>query len=91
MDHWRVRQLNWRRPADTADLDHVAEAELTVGPDGEFVQHELVKPSGDKPWDDSVLQALADSKSVNRKPPPGFPAKFLVRFDAIPAPEPLLQ
>ncbi|MGD0537443.1 MAG: energy transducer TonB [Verrucomicrobiota bacterium] len=84
-------QLNWHRPPDTADLDHVAEAELTVGPNGEFVQHELVKQSGDKSWDDSVLQALAETKSVNRKPPPGFPPKFLVRFDAIPAPEPLLQ
>ena len=52
---------------------------------------ELVKQSGDKSWDDSVLQALAETKSVNRKPPPGFPPKFLVRFDAIPAPEPLLQ
>jgi hypothetical protein len=68
----------------------VAETKLTLGPNGEFVRHELVKKSGDKPWNDSVLQALADSQSVNRKPPPGFPPKFIVRFDAIPAPKPLL-
>ena len=84
-------QLNWQRPENAADLDLVAEVELSLGPNGELAGQELVKKSGDKHWDESVLQALTGTKSVNRKPPPGFPAKFIVRFDVIPAPEPLLQ
>jgi hypothetical protein len=37
--------------------------------------------SGDAAWDDSVKKLLAETATVGRPPPIGFPEKVLVRFD----------
>ena len=37
--------------------------------------------SGDKRWDDSVKEVVAQTRVISRPPPKGFPPKFLVRFD----------
>jgi len=51
----------------------------------------MKKGSGDKSWDDSVRKALASVKVINRAPPKGFPEKVMVRFDVLPATEPLVS
>jgi hypothetical protein len=84
-------RANWNRPSDAADDTYVAEAQVYVDNAGRILRYEWVKGSGDKHWDDSVRKALAQTKAINRSPPKGFPDKFLVRFDVVPANEPLLQ
>jgi hypothetical protein len=48
---------------------------------GKVIESNWLKGSGNKSWDDSVKLALAQTKSISRPPPKGFPEKFLVRFD----------
>lgn len=71
----------WNRPEDIADDSYVAEVELAVDSKGRVTKSNWLNGSGDKRWDDSVKAVLAQTKSINRPPPTGFPAKFLVRFD----------
>ena len=84
-------RANWSRPAEAADDNYVAEAQVYVDSSGRILRYEWVKGSGDKRWDDSVRKALTLTKTINRAPPKGFPDRFLVRFDVVPASEPLLQ
>jgi hypothetical protein len=71
----------WTRPNDIRDAAYLAEIELSVDKTGRIADWQWRRGSGDKRWDDSVKQALAQTKSISRPPPKGFPAKFLVRFD----------
>src|SRR5205085_887776 len=81
----------WDRPADAADRDYVAEVEVTVDRSGQISNPVWKKKSGDKRWDDSVGQALAATRGVNRPPPANFPAQVLVRFDVQELTETLVQ
>jgi periplasmic protein TonB len=72
---------HWNRPEDIPDDDYVAEVELAVDVKGKIAGSTWLTGSGDKRWDDSVKAVLAETKTVSRPPPKGFPPKFLVRFD----------
>jgi TonB family protein len=71
----------WNRPENIADDKYAAEVEVVVAKDGTVDETRWLKGSGDKRWDDSVKAALAQTKSISRPPPKGFPSKFTVRFD----------
>lgn len=76
----------WNRPETVSDLNFVAEVEVMVNANGQIQRHELKQSSGDRAWDDSVIKAVNASRSLGRTPPPGFPERFVVRFDVV-APE----
>lgn len=71
----------WERPDDIADDSYVAEVELTVDRSGKVEESRWLSGSGDKRWDDSVKAAVAQTETISRPPPKGFPEKFVVRFD----------
>jgi periplasmic protein TonB len=71
----------WIRPDGVADESFVAEVELAIGPDGQVLRTNWKKGSGHDAWDNSVKRVVAQTKSIGRKPPKGFPAEVLVRFD----------
>ncbi len=81
----------WHRPGGIADDNYVAEVEVAVDQQGQINNPVWKKSSGDSRWDDSVRQAIASTKSVDRPPPPDFPARFLVRFDVQDSIEPVVQ
>ena len=72
---------HWNRPEDIADDDYVAQVELGVDAKGRVTDSKWLTGSGDKRWDDSVKAVVAQTKTISRSPPNGFPARFLVRFD----------
>ena len=71
----------WNRPEDMADEAYVAEVELSVDAKGKVLDYRWLKGSGNKRWDDSVKAVVAQTKTISRPPPKGFPDKFPVRFD----------
>jgi TonB family protein len=71
----------WKRPEGVADVNYVAEVEVALDPAGHITSSQWKKGSGDTAWDNSVRQVVAQTKSVGRPPPKGFPEKVLVRFD----------
>jgi hypothetical protein len=71
----------WDRPEDMEDDAFVAEVDVRIEPNGALGGYSWVKGSGNTRWDNSVRQALAQTKTVNQNPPKGFPASFRVRFD----------
>ncbi len=77
----RALRARWNRPDNIRDENYAADIELTLNKNGAVTHWQWVKGSGDKRWDDSVKEAVAQTKAINRPPPNGFPEKFLVRFD----------
>lgn len=71
----------WIRPDNLDDARFSADIQLSIDPSGDVTGYHWVKGSGNRKWDDSVKEALAETKSVGRKPPKGFPETFTVRFD----------
>ena len=71
----------WNRPEDIADEAYVAEVELNVDAKGRVTDYRWLKGSGDKRWDDTVKAVVAQTKTISRPPPKGFPQQFPVRFD----------
>lgn len=71
----------WVRPEGVEDEGLVAEVEVSIDPKGSIVRVEMRKGSGNAAWDESVKKALAQTRSINRVPPKGFPGTFMVRFD----------
>jgi len=71
----------WERPEDSDDVNFVAEVEVAVDRSGQVSDPVWKKSSGNKRWDDSVRQAIAQTTSMSRPPPANFPARVLVRFD----------
>ena len=72
---------HWSRPDNLPDDQFAAEVELTVDSEGNVNSYRWIKGSGDPRWDDPVKAALAQTKTISRPPPKGFPASFVVRFD----------
>jgi len=81
----------WHRPGGMADDNYVAEVEVAVDQQGQISNPVWKKSSGDARWDDSVRQAVAETRKLDRPPPSEFPARFLVRFDVQDTIEPVLQ
>jgi len=73
----------WNRPTDMADQFFVAEVEVTVDADGRIGAPRWKRQSGNARWDASVLDAIAQTKTLDRPPPAGFPGRLTVRFDVI--------
>jgi outer membrane biosynthesis protein TonB len=80
---------NWRRPANIADDNYVAEVEVAVDHQGHLSDPVWKKGSGDAHWDDSVRQAITAARDLDRPPPANFPARVLVRFDVQDTTEPI--
>jgi len=74
-------RLNWDRPKDMDDHNNVAEVEVAVDRSGEISNPVWKKSSGQKKWDDSVREAIANTPKVSRPPPKNFPGRVVVRFD----------
>jgi len=81
----------WRRPGGMADDNYVVEVEVAVDQQGQISDPVWKKSSGDARWDASVRQAIAETRRLDRPPPPDFPARFLVRFDVQDSIEPVVQ
>jgi len=81
----------WNRPEGIADENYVAEVELTVDRDGRVQGTTWKRGSGDTTWDNSVKKVLAETATIGRPPPKGFPEKVLVRFDVQVATEVTLE
>ena len=71
----------WNRPEDEQDHAFVAEVEISVDRSGRISNPVWKKSSGDKRWDASVRDVLAEVKGVSSVPPTNFPPRVLVRFD----------
>lgn len=96
IEHYKAQaesmlKARWNRPNDVADLNYVAEAEITLDSSGTITSYEIKRGSGDKKWDDSVVRVLATLRGFNRPPPQGFPERFVIRFDVEEAAEPALR
>ena len=74
-------RTRWNRPEDIADEDYVADIEVSVDAKGKVTDSRWLSGSGNKRWDDSVKAVVAQTKTISRPPPKGFPEKFHVRFD----------
>lgn len=61
-------QSNWRFPDIGQNADLKAEVEIRINSQGEITGHNLVRSSGNKQFDASVLRAVA--RSGNLQPPP---------------------
>ena len=81
----------WNRPGDIADDNFVAEVEVAIDPTGRIAGSEWKRGSGDTRWDESIRKVIAQTGSVGRPPPKGFPERFVVRFDVQTQTEPILQ
>jgi len=71
----------WIRPDGVADEHFVAEVQLTLAPDGRIQSSTWKKGSGHQAWDNSVKRVLAETATIGRPPPKGFPDQVVVRFD----------
>lgn len=78
----------WNRPTDIADAKYVAEIEIAVDAAGHLSAPRWKRKSGDARWDASVMDAITGTRSLERPPPAGFPARLTVRFDVIQAAAP---
>jgi protein TonB len=74
-------RARWSRPDDVEDAKYAAEVKLTIDQEGKVEDYQWLSGSGNTRWDDSVKAALAQTKSISRPPPKGFPPTFIVRFD----------
>lgn len=79
----------WQKPEGLDDSQYVAEADVMLTPDGSVTRYDWKRGSGDAKWDASVKIALAQTKSIGRKAPKGFPGTVLVRFDTVVDSEPV--
>lgn len=79
----------WQKPDGIDDSQFVAEAEVALTPDGSVTKYDWKRGSGDTRWDASVKTALAQTKSIGRKAPKGFPPTVVVRFDTVIDSEPV--
>jgi len=82
---------NWNRPEGINDDNFVDVVEVMIDAYGNVKNYTLKTKSGNQRWDDSVREALAASPTLGRQPPRGFPPRFEVRFDVLPATESIAQ
>ncbi len=71
----------WNRPDGLPDDNYQVQVQLSVDSKGRISDYQWIKGSGDAQWDASVKTALAQTKTISRPPPKGFPSSFTVRFD----------
>ena len=78
-----VVRAKWKPPGELSDKNKgfVADVEVSVDSAGRIGDARLTRTSGNRQWDDSVRQAIAETPDMGARPPKGFPAKVTVRFD----------
>jgi outer membrane biosynthesis protein TonB len=76
-------RTRWAKPEDIDDSQLTAEVDIAIAPDGRVINTDWKKGSGNSKWDSTVKQALSSVREIGSKPPPGFPDRFTVRFDAV--------
>jgi TonB family protein len=74
-------RTRWSRPEDIQDAEFVAEVNVSIDAQGRITTWDWLRGSGNSRWDASVREVMAQTQVINRPPPKGFPAKFVVRFD----------
>lgn len=57
-----------------------AEIEIRLSPDGTIVSSKLVKPSGNKAWDDAVLKAIDKTQTMPRDTDGRVPSSMIIGF-----------
>lgn len=72
---------HWARPEDMEDHSFEADVEVSVDSNGQIQDPVWKRSSGNKRWDETVRQALANTGGVDRPPPPHFPVRVVIRFD----------
>ncbi len=78
-----VVRAKWKPPGELSEKnkDLVTDVEVSVDSTGRLGNARLTRTSGNRQWDDSVKQAIAETADTGARPPKGFPAKVTVRFD----------
>lgn len=74
-------RAKWDRPDNMNDAAYVAEVQVSVDRDGAISDPQWEKGSGNTTWDNSVRQAIAAVKNLDRPPPTNFPPSVVIRFD----------
>jgi outer membrane biosynthesis protein TonB len=72
---------HWDRDESIDDSKLAAEVEVTVDSKGRLTDTKWLSLSGNARWDASVKNAVAQTKTLTKAPPKGFPPQFIVRFD----------
>nr|WP_315186875.1 cell envelope integrity protein TolA [uncultured Albidiferax sp.] len=57
-----------------------AEVEIRLSPDGTILSSKLVKPSGNKAWDDAVLKAIDKTQTMPRDNDGRVPSSMIIGF-----------
>jgi len=65
---------------DTFDGNPAAEVEVRSASDGTILSRKLVKPSGNKAWDDSVLKAIDKTETMPRDTDGRVPSVMIIAF-----------
>jgi outer membrane biosynthesis protein TonB len=81
----------WKKPDDEDDQKFVVEVDVSVAKDGRISNPQWVKKSGDKRWDDSVRDALAQVSYLDSPPPTNFPSHVVIRFDVVEQTDSMIQ
>lgn len=76
-------RTHWNRPADIDDHTYVAELVIAVDSNGSLRPVRWERNSGNKRWDNSVLNAVKETQRIERVPPNGFPPIITIRFDVV--------
>jgi hypothetical protein len=80
----------WNRPDNMDDDNYTAEVAVKLDPQGNILQTQWLKGSGDAAWDQSVKNVFKLVAGIDRRPPTNFPPKVTIRFDVQEATEPVL-
>ena len=65
---------------DDFDGNPKAEVEIRLSPDGTILSSKLVKPSGNKAWDDAVLKAIDKTQTMPRDTDGRVPSSMIIGF-----------
>jgi len=80
----------WNRPDNMDDDNYTAEVAVKLDPQGNILQTQWLKGSGDAAWDQSVKNVFKLVAGIDSRPPTNFPPKVTIRFDVQEATEPVL-
>jgi len=80
----------WNRPDNMDDDNYTAEVAVKLDPQGNILQTQWLKGSGDAAWDQSVKNVFKLVAGIDRRPPTNFPPSVIVRFDVQEETEPVI-
>lgn len=65
---------------DNIEGNPVAEVEVRSAPDGTIMSQRLIKPSGNKAWDDAVIKAIIRTETMPRDVDGRVPTPMIIEF-----------